>query len=180
MIEGRLSRRYARAIFQLAREEHREEELGQELNRFVEAYNNSPLKTVLNNPAFSVQGRKNVAVQVAKSLDLNPLTIRFLSLLLERDRLDSLSSIAVHYHRYLDETKGRVQARVVSPAPLGEATLEKLRKTFQTIRGKLVILKEETDPGLVGGVLIELEGKVYDGSIRTQLERMKESIEQGY
>ncbi len=180
MIEGRLSRRYARAIFQLAREEHREEELGQELNRFVEAYNNSPLKTVLNNPAFSMQDRKNVAVQVAKSLELTPLTIRFLSLLLERDRMDSLSSIAVHYHRTLDETMGRVQARVVSPAPLGEATLEKLRKTLQTIQGKLVILKEETDPGLVGGVLIEMEGKVYDGSIRTQLERMKESIEQGY
>ncbi|MFQ5541468.1 MAG: ATP synthase F1 subunit delta, partial [Candidatus Binatia bacterium] len=179
-IEGRLSRRYARAIFQLAHEEHREEALGQEINRFVEAYDNSPLKTVLNNPAFGVQSRRNVAVQVAKSIGLTSLIIRFLSLLLERDRLDSLSSIAVHYHRYLDETKGRVQARVVSPTSLGEATLEKLRKILQTIRGKVVILKEETDPGLVGGVLIELEGKVYDGSIRTQLERMKESIGQGY
>lgn len=179
MTEGRLSRRYARAIFQLAQEEYREETLGQEVDHFLNAYGNSLLKTILNNPAFSMQSRKNVAIQVAKSLELGPLVIRFLSLLIERDRLAYLPSIAIHYRRYLDEAKGRVRARVVAPTPISEATLERLRKVLQTIRGKDVILKEETDPALIGGVLIEMEGKVYDGSIRTRLERMKESIERG-
>ncbi|MFQ5850268.1 MAG: ATP synthase F1 subunit delta [Candidatus Binatia bacterium] len=176
MIAGRLSRRYARAIFQLAQEEHREEPVGEEIDRFVAAYHNSALKTVLNNPAFGLKSRKSVAVEVAKSLELTPLVIRFLSLLTERDRLAFLPSIALHYHRYLDEARGRVQARVLAPTTLGKATLEKLRGVLQSTCGKEVILKEETEPRLIGGVLIELEGKVYDGSIRTQLERMKESI----
>lgn len=180
MTEGRLSRRYARAIFQLAQEENREDTLGQEVDHFLNAYSNASLKMVLNNPSFSMQSRKNVTVQVAKSIKLTPLLIRFLSLLVERDRMAYLPSIAIHYRRYLDEAKGRVQARVVAATPLGEATMERLRKVLQTIREKNVILKEETDPELIGGVLIEMEGKVYDGSIRTQLERMKESIERGH
>ena len=50
----------------------------------------------------------------------------------------------------------------------------------RAISGKEVILHEETDPGLIGGVRIELEGRVYDGSVRTQLEKMKQRIERGY
>ncbi len=179
MIEGRLSRRYAKAIFALAREEHGEENFAGELDRFVEAYNTSPLNTVLTNPAFGVQTRKNVAVEVAQALDLSPLVVRFLAFLTERDRLAYLPSIALHYHRLLDEAKGRVEARVVSPSPLGDGMMENVNRVLKGICGKEVILKEETRPDLIGGLLIELEGKVYDGSIRTQLERMKESIERG-
>jgi F-type H+-transporting ATPase subunit delta len=179
MIEGRLSRRYAKAIFALAREEHGEENFAGELDRFVEAYNTSPLNTVLTNPAFGVQTRKNVAVEVAQALDLSPLVVRFLAFLTERDRLAYLPSIALHYHRLLDEAKGRVEARVVSPSPLGDGMMENVNRVLKGICGKEVILKEETRTDLIGGLLIELEGKVYDGSILTQLERMKESIERG-
>ncbi len=179
MIEGRLSRRYAKAIFALAREEQGEENFATEMDRFVEVYNTSPLNSVLTNPAFGVQTRKNVAVEVAQTLDLSPLMVRFLAFLTERDRLVYLPSIALHYHRLLDEAKGRVEARVVSPSPLGDGMMENVNRVLKGICGKEVILKEETRPDLIGGLLIELEGKVYDGSIRTQLERMKETIERG-
>jgi len=57
--------------------------------------------------------------------------------------------------------------------------MENVNRVLKGICAKEVILKEETRPDLIGGLLIELEGKVYDGSIRTQLERMKETIERG-
>jgi F-type H+-transporting ATPase subunit delta len=180
MIAGRLSRRYARAIFELAREEHKEEVVQEEIDRFVDAYNKPDLNTVLNNPAFGLESRKSVVAKVAEHLRLTPLSVRFLSLLMERDRLAYLPSIALHYHGLLDETKGRVEAQIAAPAPLGDAVLEKMRDALQKVCGKEVILRENVDPGLIGGVLIELEGKIYDGSIRTQLENMKESIERGY
>ena len=179
MIEGRLSRRYAKAIFALAREEHGEEKFALELDRYVEVYNTSPLNMVLTNPTFGVQSRKNIAVQIAQTLNLPALIIRFLSFLTERDRLTYLPSIALHYHRLLDEAKGRVKARVFTPTPLGAAMMENVNRVLKGICAKEVILKEETRPDLIGGLLIELEGKVYDGSIRTQLERMKETIERG-
>ncbi|MFQ5681733.1 MAG: ATP synthase F1 subunit delta [Candidatus Binatia bacterium] len=179
MIEGSLSRRYAKALFQLARENHREEETGQEIKRFLTAYATSPLATALNNPAFGRQSRKNIVAQVAKSLELASLVVNFLSLLLERNRLIYLPSIESRYHRLLDEAKGRVEARVVATSALGDTVLAALREVLQKISGREVVLREENDPGLLGGVLIQLEGRIYDGSVRTQLEKLKEHIEQG-
>ncbi len=179
MIEGRLSRRYAKAISALAREEHVEDNFALELDRFVEAYNTPTLNRVLTNPAFRIQTRKNIAVEIAQALNLAPLATRFLSFLTERDRLAYLPSIALHYHRLLDEAKGRVVARIVTPIPLGVAMMQNVTRVLKGICGKEVVLKEESRPDLIGGLLIELEGKVYDGSIRTQLERMKETIERG-
>jgi F-type H+-transporting ATPase subunit delta len=58
--------------------------------------------------------------------------------------------------------------------------VEQLRARLRSISGKEVVLQQETDSDLLGGLLIELEGKVYDGSIRTQLEKMKQRIARGY
>lgn len=180
MIEGRLSRRYTKALFLLAQEERKEEEVGQEIDRFLDSYTGSPLITVLNNPAFGIESRKKILVEVARGLEFSPLVGHFLSLLLERDRLIFLPSIASCYRRYLNEAKGRVEATVVSPAPLEASLLTRLREVLEGVSGKSVLLKQETDPTLIGGMLIELEGKVYDGSVRTQLEKMKERIARGY
>lgn len=180
MIEGSLSRRYAKALFQLAAEAGREEEVGQEISRYAEVYTTSALFRVVSNRALAVRARKNVVVEVARSVGLSSLTIHFLSLLVDRDRVGILPSIASRYRRLLDEAKGRVEARVVAAGPLDSEMLEKLRTALEKISGKKVILHEETDPGLIGGVRIELEGRVYDGSVRTQLEKMKQRIERGY
>ncbi len=180
MIEGSLSRRYTKALFQLAQEGAQEEKVGRELEHFLAAYTGSPLQTVLNNPTFEIGSRKKILVEVTKSLQLSQLTGHFLSLLLERDRLTYLAAIVSCYRRFLNEAKGQVEAKVVGSQPLEPATLEKLREVLSTISGKEVLLQEESDPGLIGGVLIQLEGKVYDGTVRTQLEKMKQCIARGY
>jgi F-type H+-transporting ATPase subunit delta len=180
VIEGSLSRRYARALFALATEERREEQLGEELNRFAAAYSGSSLSAVLTNPAFPAASRKKIVVEVARSLELSPLALRFLSLLLERDRLSYLPAIASCYRRLLDEKRGRVEARVIAPGPLEDQAIDRLREALRRISGKEVVLQQERDPALIGGVVIELEGRIYDGSVRTQIEKMKERIERGY
>ena len=180
MIEGRLSRRYAKALFELALEERREDEVGQEIDRFLTAYSGSSLPAVLNNPAFPLGSRKNIIIEVSRGLQLSPLAVHFLSLLLERDRLSYLPSVASRYRRLLDEKKGRVEAVVVAPDPLPAATLERMREALGKVSGKEVVLQQESDPGLIGGVVIQLEGKVYDGSVRTQIEKMRARTERGY
>jgi F-type H+-transporting ATPase subunit delta len=179
MIEGRLSRRYTRAFFQLARESGAEEEIGLELEQFFSAYRDSDLEKVLINPAFAAVTRKKILTQVIRSQQLSPLTNKFLSLLLERDRLMELAGIVSCYRRLLNEAKGRVEARVVSSAALDASIVEQLRERLRGLARKEVLLQQETDPSLLGGLLVELEGKVYDGSIRSQLEKMKQRIARG-
>ena len=179
MIEGRLSRRYTRALFQLAREAGEEEKIGAEIERFFSIYSSSDLQKVLTNPAFALAPRMKILRQVIDGQQLSPLTGKFLSLLLERDRLVELAGIVSCYRRLLNEVKGRVEARVVSTGPLDRAMVEQLGQRLRGLAGKEVILQQETDPSLLGGLLIELEGKIYDGSIRTQLEKMKQRIARG-
>ena len=180
MIEGSLSRRYSKALFELAQEQKQEEAIGQEIDHFLVAYTNSPLPTVLNNPAFALESRKKILVEVAKSLQLSPVSVHFLSILLERDRLTYLSAIVSSYRRMLNAAKGRVEGKVVGASPLDRAMLDRLRATLHVISGKEVVLQEETEPALLGGVLVELEGKIYDGTVRTQLEKMKQRIAREY
>ena len=180
MIEGSLSRRYTKALFQLAREAGQEEKIGQEIESFLGAYTGSQLQKVLTNPAFGIDSRKRILIEVSNQLQLSILAIHFLLLLLERDRLNYLPSIATRYQHLLNEARGRTEAKVVSPGSLDSVMVDRLREVLHRISGKEIVLQQETDPGLIGGVLVEFEGKVYDGSVRTQLEKMKQRIVRGY
>jgi F-type H+-transporting ATPase subunit delta len=180
MIEGSLSRRYTKALFQLAQESQQEDVIGRELEHFYDAYRNSELQEVLTNPALDADKRNKILLRVTETQQLSALTIRFLAILLARDRLKYLPEIVSCYRRLLNEARGRVEAKAVGASPLEPAMVDRLRQVLQGIAGKEVVLQQETDPSLIGGVLVELEGKVYDGSVRTQLENMRQRIVRGY
>src|SRR5262245_15729152 len=140
MIESSLSRRYTRALFQLACEAGQEEKISQELESFLGAYSGSDLQKVLTNPAFGIDSRKRTLIEVSNRLQLSILAIHFLSLLLERDRLSYLVSIATLYHRLLNETKGRMEAKVTSPGSLEAVMVERLRDLLFSIFGIYIVL----------------------------------------
>lgn len=176
MIEGSIARRYSRALFQLAKEAGQEDAVGVEIEQFNTAYTTSELHQVLSNPAFAADVRKKILSQVMQSQQFSSLTVRFLSLLLERDRLAHLAGIVSCYRRSLNQAKGRVEAKVISASALDDSMVERVRAQLRGISGKEVVLQQEVDASLLGGLLVELEGKVYDGSVRTQLEKMKQRI----
>lgn len=180
MIEGGLARRYTRALFQLAQDAGNEEAIGQQIEEFFRAYSGSDLATVLTNPAFDLATRKRILIEVGNSQNLTILTIHFLSLLLERDRLGHLPGIVSCYRRLLNEARGRVEAKVVSVDALDTKLAERVRDQLRSLTGKDVVLQQEVDPTLLGGMTVELDGKVYDGSIRSQLEKMKQRISRAY
>lgn len=180
MIEGSLSRRYTKALFQLAREAGQEEKVGQEVEQFNSAYANAELQTVLTNPAFGAETRKKILAQIMQSQQLSSLSVRFLSLLLDRDRMSHLPGIVSCYRRLLNAAHGRVEAKVVSARALEPAMVDRVRGQLGAVSGKEVVLQQEIDPSLLGGLLVEIEGKIYDGSVRTQLAKMKQSIARGY
>jgi F-type H+-transporting ATPase subunit delta len=180
MIAGSLSRRYAKALFQLAVAENREDAVAGELAQFAEVFAQPQLNHVLNDPAFSRQRRKNIVAQIAREIQLSELMTHFLELLIERDRVSFLPAIVERYHRMLDEKKGQAEARIVAANPLDEGDLRRLRESLEKISGKKIIVQQESDAALIGGVVVQLEGKIYDGSVRTQLEKMKKQVEESY
>ena len=179
MIEGKLNRRYARAVFELAA--GREEAIGAEVDGFLGVYEDPDLRRVLGNPAFEQDRRRDIVVELAARLGLSDLTTNFLSLLVTRDRLDGLPSIARHFHRLLDDLRGRVNARVIVSRPLGEGTAGK------SCRGGRRDERQDRHSHGRSGPLpssgassVEVGGTVYDGSVRTQLQSLRQAIERTY
>jgi len=180
MIGDTLSRRYSKALFELARESGQEESIAGQLEQFSSTSTESRLGAVLSNPGFALDSRKKILLEVAKSLQLSSLTEHFLSLLLDRDRLAFIPSIIASYRHLLNQVNGRVDAKVTAAEPLGAMVIERLRDSLRRLSGKDVILQEEANPELIGGLVVEFQGKIYDGSVRTQLETMKQRIARGF
>lgn len=177
MITGSIARRYARALFELAQEADRTDKVEQDLEGFVEGIHQVPeVWRSLTNPGFSRGERREVLDKMLPYFSLEATTGNFLRLLIDKGRVDHLDAIAREYRGLNDEHQKRVRARVRSAMTLGDADLARLEDLLQQVTGRTVLLEHEVDDGLIGGMVTEVGGLVFDGSLRTQLRRIKERL----
>jgi len=171
-----VARRYAKALFSLAREASTVEATGIELERLSTLASHPDLRDVLNSPLLSVKRRAELTQLIATDLKLSDLVSRFVRLLADHQRLAELRSIQVHFERLQDESLGRVRADLRSASPLDPHQQNALVATFSKLTGKQVLPNVTVDPNLLGGVVVEVGGRVYDGSVRTQLDRLAKQL----
>ena len=180
MISQIVAKRYAKALLEIGREDGKYEQYGQEVAAVVALFDTSPeLESVLSNPALDLQGRKNVLQSLLDKLQLSPMVINFFRLLMDRGRIDQTRAIARVYERLLDEVKGITRAEVTSAAGLSDDELNRLKEALKTVAGKEVSIELKEDPSLIGGIKARIGDLVLDGSVRTQLESLKESLRKG-
>lgn len=179
MIDASVARRYARALIEAASPDGRHEKVGAELESVSKSMALPEVRQVLVNPAFSQSQRRDLVMLLAKTLALSPLTTNFLSLLVDRQRIRELEQVARVYRDLLDEKVGRVRALVTSALPLAQDDLSRVRDALATATRKSVVLESKTDPAIVGGLVAQVGTTVWDGSLRTQLERLREELKQG-
>lgn len=181
MVPAALPRRYARAVLGLAREERRLGPVGDELERAAEALEEPHVRAVVRNPALGAAGRAALATAVAEALGLSDLVRRTLVFLAARDRLAVLPGLARAYQQLLDQELDRARATITSAVPLRAAQRNELLAVVRRLSGKSdVVATMRVDPELLGGVIVETEGVVYDGSLRTQLERLGRQMSKEY
>jgi F-type H+-transporting ATPase subunit delta len=171
-----ISRRYAKAIFAIAKENHRLEQTGEELDALASLASHPDLAAVLTNPILGEQSREAIARTLAEQLKLDPMTRNFVFVLADHKRLDQLVGVANHYRRFVDLALGRTRADIVSAGELRTEDRQALVSALEKLTGKTVLATERVDPELLGGLVVEVHGKVYDGSVQTQLQRLAASI----
>jgi F-type H+-transporting ATPase subunit delta len=177
LIASSVARRYARALLSLGVEERRFEQYGDELEAVLSAMKaSSELGSLLTHPGYSPEQRRGAVDAVTGALNLSPLTVNFLRLIIDRQRIGDLALIARVYRSLVDQQAGRVRATVTSAAPLNEQQLERLREAIGRMTGRSIVLEAKMDPSLIGGVVAQVGAKLLDGSLRTQLERMRSEL----
>jgi F-type H+-transporting ATPase subunit delta len=180
MARAAAARRYAKALFSLARDENRIDEVREEIARLSRALAESAeLRAVLLQPLYPVAQRRAVLRAVSERLGASPLLRNFQSFLVDQRRLVDWAGIQETYGRLADAAAGLTQARVRSATPLSAAQRERLQRALESKSGGRVELEVEIDPALVGGVVAQVGDLVYDGSLRTQLRQLRASLARG-
>lgn len=172
-----IARRYARALYDLAREEKLEDRLLAELQRLVASLEQSEeFKAVMESPLYDITLKKQILAQVGKQSELGAYMMNFLNILLEKDRFIFVADILDAYLEILDEMSGKLRARVTSATALDAAQQQQIADALTKVVHKEVNVEVSVDPALIGGVIAEVEGMIYDGSVRTQLSKLKQGL----
>jgi F-type H+-transporting ATPase subunit delta len=180
VIQRKIARRYAKALMNIGQEDGNYETYCEELDAFTSLFQREgKLRGVLINPTFDIPQRQGIIEEIGKRLRLSPITINFLHLLVEKNRMRYLPDITALYLELVDEEAGRARVHLVTAHDLSKKKLKELTQGLEGLVGKQVIMEVTTDPSLIGGVVATIGGKVYDGSIKTQLERLKGTLAKG-
>jgi len=174
------ARRYARALFSLAKEEDRVAEMRQELQQLADLLaENEELHHALFRPLHPVAERRAVLREVAERLGFSATARNFLSFLVDQRRLVDFEGIREEYEHLADAAAGRAKGEVVSASPLSDEQRDRLRRALSARTDREVELDVKIDPSLLGGAIASVGALVFDGSLRTQLNQLRASLTKG-
>ena len=169
--------RYARALLDVAIRESNPEQVERDLSAFGDLLSWNPeLHSVLTNPAVPVSGKRGITETIAKRLNVAPPVGKLLVMLAERDRFALMPDLVSVYRERLLEHQHVVRAEVTTAIPLTKDREAQLQQRLQQVTGLRVDVTTSVDPGIIGGVIARIGSTVYDGSIATQLSRMREKL----
>ncbi len=174
------ARRYARALFQIAKEDHRVSEVGGELDGLATLLEeNEELRRALLTPLFPVKERKGVLKAIGELANVSVPVKAFYAYLIDQRRLFDFFGIREEYQRLADEDAGLVTAKVVTASPLDDRRKDRLRRALSERMGQEVQVDVSVDPSLIGGAIAEVGGMVFDGSLRAQIQGLRANLMKG-
>ena len=172
-----VARRYASALADVVLARNEAREVQAELKIWDEMLQSNPnLGEVFANPTVALDQKRAVLNRLIKLAQPRPTTANFLKVLLQNQRLTELGEINRKFAQVLDERAGVVAVTVTTARPVPEDAHERLRTTLLSLTGNQVRIDFVTDPELIGGVVTRIGSTVYDGSVRNQLQQVKEKM----
>lgn len=171
-----VSFRYAKALADLVDPGQADAVSGQ-LNGFVSALRESgELRNAIQSPAVPPQSKRAVITRLGETLGLSDLVRRFLLVMIDHHRMALLDDVREAFELVVDERRGIVRADVASARELNEAERARLARSLGRLTGKEVQPRFRLDPALIGGVVARIGSTVYDGSVKGQLQALKERL----
>jgi F-type H+-transporting ATPase subunit delta len=178
-VQSKAARRYARALFSLAREEDEVASIRRELDDMARLLAANPdLQRRLFQPLHPVRERREVLKSICEQGRGSQLIRNFFAYLIDQRRLIVFEAIHDEFNRLADEAAGRVRAEVRSANPLRDQQRARLVDALARRTGKEIELTVHVDPSLIGGAIATVGGLVFDGSLRTQLLQLRDKLTQ--
>lgn len=162
------------ALTESAREEGKLDKVTSDLEDFFRVLGSGgEVKNILWSSTFEFGERKGIINDISSKRGYDKLTENFLVLAIELDKLKSLIKSEQTVLRKLRKASGKILAEVVLASEPSDAELARIREALEKAAGGGIDITTKVDPSIVGGIIAKVEDRVFDGSIKTQLERIK-------
>ena len=174
------ARRYARALFALADETGAIATIRAQLAQVAALFESEPsLRNALFRPLHPVAERRAVLRALCDRLALSAIVKNFFAYAIDQRRLVDFDAIRGEFESLADAAAGLVKARVTAAAPLDDAQRVRLQSALAARTGRNVELDVSVDPSLIAGVVASVGNVVFDGSLRTQLQQLRDTLSRG-
>ncbi len=174
MPRSNVARRYAQGIFQLAQAERNVNAWRSELTQLEGLLQDDVLRAAFANPAVSTPRRMELARKLAP--ELRPETQNLLRLLIEHRRTSEMPAVRHEFERMADDAAGIVNVALTTAIELGDADKRRYEGALAERVGKKVRMEYRHDPALVAGATVQIGDRLIDGSVRTQLDRLRQQL----
>jgi len=173
-----IAQHYADALAEVAISQKSAEQMRRELHDFLALLRESPqLGVLLGSPAVSRANKHAVAQALVERMDASRTLRNFLFVAIDQRRVGLLPEIQQAFEARLDELEGVARADVTTARELNERERKQLRTVLERLSGRRVEANYELDPALIAGAVVRVGSTIYDGSVRTQLERLRVKLE---
>ncbi len=171
---------YAASLFQVARAEEALDRVEEELTRLKNSLeSNAEVKQFLSNLRISPEGKKSALNQIFGE-KVSTLTLSWINLVVDQGRQRKLPNIIEAFFGLAQESREKVTAEVITPVPLSDDLIQRLEKELSRASKKQVFLKPIIDESILGGVIVKMENKIIDGSVKHHLEEIKQEMVKTY
>ncbi len=175
MTNRAVAARYAKALFEVSRDNGDVEKTEQDILSFQQLLNNhDTLRKVLLNPVISVLDKRGLVQAVLSKMLLSAVAERLLLMLADRDRLELLPEVSEIYNVFLMDHLGVVRARITTAVPLESSHVESMVEALASATGRKIKVETSVDDTLVGGMMTQIGSTVFDGSIAHHLDRLRQ------
>ena len=180
MIGEEVGRIYAQAVVRVARDGDLIEPVGRELLLFSRLYaENEGMRRLLECPRVGDPAKKKLVKDVGDALGLGDLTIHFIMLLVDKRRIRFIHQISTEYAKIADREAHRQTALIKSAIPLSETQRDRLKGIIERITGTSVKLRVVKDEDIIGGVVVKVGDKLFDGSLQGELMKIGKKLMEG-
>lgn len=177
MLSLELARKYAKAIFEIAKDDGKLKEYGGEISAATKTiFDVDALRSFLLDPEITAEAKCAVAKKVFAGNSVSPMVMNFLLLLIEKRRVVLLQEIDAEYQGLANEALGIRIADVTTATPLLNAQATTLRKKLEALSKKTIRLRPHVDPSIIGGVIVQIGDRRIDGSVTGRLAALQSEI----
>ncbi len=172
-----VARRYAKALFELLPERADQDAAAAQLHQLAGHASQVPsLRDLIHNPIFTAPGRESAIAEIAGRLGVSPTTAGLLRLLAKKNRLNLLEEIDEAFGAILDKTRGKKAVRLTVSRPMDDAERARIMARIESVTGTRIALEVVVDPSILGGVIFQVGGTIYDGSLLGRLNALRSRL----